>query len=244
MEPTWMIKAVLFDLGDTLVYSNPEDAFHRILTQNGMSKSVEEVREALIEGSKEFDIAKHEGLTANEFYKQWNLVELKHLGLKGCKASKLAETINAQWWKFAKFHVFPEVKGTLRKLRRAGLKLGIVTGGFEEDIEMIVPQTGLDKYFDVKVGVDTTGKRKPHPKAFKHALEQLGIKPCEAVFVGDNFENDYVGAEKVGIRPVLLERKDSSVQVLYTGKCIQLPSDTRIIKSLGEIFEVLKEANL
>lgn len=239
-----MIKTVLFDLGDTLVYSNPEETFRRILARHGMFKSAEEVREALIEGNKEFDINKHEGLTANEFYMQWNIVGLKHLGSEGRKARELAESINAEWWKFADFHVFPEVKDTLRRLRRAGLKLGIVTGGFEEDIEMIVPKAGLDKYFDVKVGVNTTGKRKPHPKAFKYALKQLGVKPFEAVFVGDNFENDYVGAQKVGILPVLVKRKDSSIQRQYTAECIQLPSDTRTIESLVEIFEVLKEANL
>lgn len=239
-----MIKAVLFDLGETLVYSNPEDAFQRILTKHGMPKPIEEVREALIQGNKEFDINEHEGLTAQEFYKQWNIVELKHLGLEGRKAGELAETINVEWWKFAEFHVFPEVKGTLQRLKRAGLKLGIVTGGFEEDIKMIVPKTGLDKYFDVKVGVDTTGKRKPHPKAFRYALKQLGVRPFEAVFVGDNFENDYVGAQKVGILPVLVKREDPSIQRLYTAECIRLPADTRTIESLDEIFEVLKEANL
>jgi putative hydrolase of the HAD superfamily len=239
-----MIKAVLFDLGDTLVYSNPEVTFQRILAQHGMSKSIEEVKEALIEGNKEFDITKHEGLSANEFYKQWNIVELKHFGLKGLKARKLAESINTEWWKFASFHVFPEVEGALQRLKRAGFKLGIITGGFEEDIEMIVPKTGLDEYFDVKVGVDTTGKRKPHPRAFKYALKQLGVRPFEAVFVGDNFENDYVGAQKVGIVPVLVKRKDPSVQRLYTAECIRLPSDTRTVESLDEIFEVLKEVNL
>ena len=239
-----MIKAVLFDLGETLVYGNPEETFQRILAQHGMSKSLEEARGALIEGNREFDIGKHEGLTADEFYMQWNIVALKHLGLKGPKARKLAETINAQWWKFAEFHVFPEVKDTLKRLKQAGFKLGIITGGFEEDIEMIVPEAGLDKYFDVMVGVNTTGKRKPHPKAFKYALKKLGVRSFEALFVGDNFENDYVGAQKVGILPVLVKRKDPSLQRQYTAECIQLPSDTRTIESLDEIFEVLKEVNL
>lgn len=239
-----MIKAVLFDLGDTLVYSNPEETFRGILARHGMFKSVEEVKEALIEGNKEFDISKHEGLTANEFYMQWNIVGLKHLGSEGRKARKLAESINAEWWKFADFHVFPEVKDTLQRLKRAGLKLGIVTGGFEEDIEMIVPKAGLDKYFDVMVGVNTTGKRKPHPKAFKHALKKLGVRSFEALFVGDNFENDYVGAQKVGIVPVLVKRKDSSILRLYTAECVRLPSDIRTIESLDDIFEVLKEVNL
>jgi len=237
-----MIKAVLFDLGNTLVYSNAEDAFQRILAEQGFTKPLREVRSALIKGNREFDIDRHEGLSAHEFYTQWNLVQLKHLGLEGSEARKLAECINAQWWRFAKFHVYPQVKDTLQKLKRTGLKLGLVTGGFEEDIEMILPSTGLDEFFDAKVGVNTTGKRKPHPTAFRYALRQLDVKPREAIFVGDNFEADYLGAQKVGMVPVLIKRKSSGIQRLYTDSC-KLPHDVRTIEKLGEIFDILNQIN-
>jgi len=237
-----MIKAVLFDLGNTLVYSNPEETFQKILAEQGFTKPVREVRNAIIKGNREFDIDRHEGLSANKFYTQWNLVQLKHLGLEGSEARELAESINTQWWKFAKFHVYPQVKGTLQRLKRTGLKLGLITGGFEEDIEMILPKTGLDRFFDVKVGVNTTGKRKPHPKAFRYALKQLDVKPCEAIFVGDNFEADYLGAQKVGMMPVLVKRKGSGIQRLYTDSC-KLPHKIRTIEKLDEIFNVLNEIN-
>jgi len=237
-----MIKAVLFDLGNTLVYSNLEDAYQRILAEQGFTKPLREVRNALIKGNREFDIDRHEGLSANEFYTQWNLVQLKHLGLEGSEARKLAESINTQWWKFAQFHVYPRVKDTLQRLKRTGLKLGLVTGGFEEDIEMILPSTGLDEFFDVKVGVNTTGKRKPHPTAFRYALRQLGAKPHEAIFVGDDFEADYLGAQKVGMVPVLIKRRSSGIQRLYTDSC-KLPHKIRTIEKLNEIFDILNQIN-
>lgn len=236
------IKAVLFDLGNTLVYSRPEQIFQKILAEQGVVRPLDEVRDALIRGNSEFDIASHEGLSAHEFYTQWNLVQLKHLGLEGSKARKLAESINAHWWKFAKFHVYPDVKDTLHRLKQTGLKLGVVTGGFEEDIEMILPKTRLDKLFDVKVGVNTTGKRKPHPRAFKYALKELGAKPSEAIFVGDNLEADYLGAQKVGITPVLIRRKSSLVQRLYTDS-LKKPQGIRTIERLDGIFDVLKQIN-
>lgn len=238
-----MIEAVLFDLGNTLVYSNPEDAFQRILAAQGIAKSLEEVINAMINGNKEFDINGHEELSAHEFYAQWNVVQLKHLGLEGSEAREIAENINAQWWRFAEFYVYPEVKDTLQRLRQAGLKLGLVTGGFEEDIEMILPKTGLDKFFDVKVGVNTTGKRKPHPAAFRYALKQLGVKPHEAVFVGDNFEADYLGAQKVGMMPVLIKRKGPPLQRLYTDSCLKLPQGIKIIEGLDEIFDILSQVS-
>jgi FMN phosphatase YigB (HAD superfamily) len=94
------IKAVLFDLGNTLVYSHPEVTFRRILAEHGIAKSLDAVTEALVRGNAEFDIEKHEELTAHEFYTRWNTVQLKHLGLKGPKARKLAGIIDSQWWKY------------------------------------------------------------------------------------------------------------------------------------------------
>jgi len=240
---TLKIKAVLFDVGNTLVYSHPEITFQRILVEHGIAKPLEKVTDAIIRGNAEFDIEKHEGLSAHEFYTQWNIIQLKHLGLKGSKAKKLAATIDSQWWKFAEFHVYPDVERTLHRLKQMGLKLGIITGGFEEDIEAIMPKTGLDHLFDVKVGVNTTGKRKPHPKAFKHALKQLGTRPSEAIFVGDNLKADYEGAEKAGMTPVLIRRKGSSTQRLFTDVCLRLPSEIRTIQRLDEIFDVLKTVN-
>ncbi len=238
-----MIKAVLFDLGNTLVWSDPEDAFQRILAEQGICKNLDEVRNALMQGNREFDIESHEGLSSHAFYTQWNMVQLKHLGIGGPEARKIAENINAQWWRFAEFHAYPEVEDTLQRLKEAGLKLGIITGGFEEDIEMILPKTGLDRFFDVKVGVNTTGKRKPHSRAFKYALKQLCVKPREAVFVGDNFEADYLGAQKVGMMPVLIKRKGPPLQRLYTDSCLKLPQGIRTIERLDEIFDILKQVN-
>lgn len=237
------IKAALFDLGNTLVYSYPEVTFQRILAEHGITRSLEEVTNALIQGNAEFDIEKHEDLSAHEFYTRWNIVQLKHLGLRGPNARKLAETIDSQWWRYAEFHLYPDVRATLLKLKKMDLKLGIITGGFEEDIEMIVPQTGLDELFDVKVGVNTAGRRKPDPKAFKYALEQLQLEPNEAIFVGDNLKADYEGAKKVGMIPVLIKRKSGSTQRSFTEVCSEISSEIRTIETLDEIFEVLKKVN-
>ncbi len=240
---TLTIKAVLFDIGNTLVYSHPEVTFQRILAANDIAKPLEEVREALIRGNAEFNIDKHERLSAHEFYTQWNIVQLKHLGIEGSRANRLAAEIESKWWEFEETYVYKDVKETLHRLRQMGLKLGIVTGGFEEDIEVIMPRTGLDDLFEVKVGVNTTGKRKPHPKAFKHALKQLGIKPSEAIFVGDNLKADYKGAERTGMMPVLIRRKGSSAQGLFTDAHLRLPNGIRTIQRLDEILDVLKTVN-
>jgi len=237
------IKAVLFDLGNTLVYSHPEKTFQRILAEHGIVKSIEEVRKALIRGNREFDADSHLGLSAHEFYTQWNLIQLKHLGVEGSEARKLAEKIDSIWFNYAELHPFPDVRKTIDKLKRIGLKLGIITGGYLADIEQILPKVGLHKVFDVCVGVDITGKRKPHPKAFRHALKQLGVKPKQAIFVGDNLEADYLGSQKAGMIPVLIRRNGPDNQRLFTDACLLPASNVRSIRRLDEIFDLLNEVS-
>jgi len=182
----------------------------------------------MIKGNQEFDIDKHCHLPAHEFYTEWNIKELKHLGITDpAKAKRLAEEVNFQWFNFAHIYVYPDVKETLQRLKQIGLKLGIITGGYEEDVEKILPKAMLEKFFDVYVGVNTIGKRKPHPSAFKCALKQLGIKPKEAIFVGDQLEADYMGAQKVGIKALLIQREGMPIAGVTT------------IASLREIFDFL-----
>jgi len=219
-------KAVLFDLGNTLVYQQPYEPFQRILQANGVFKSIEEIQEAFEKCSKEFDVEKHKALGSHEFYARWNMVILKHLGITR-SVRRLAEKIDRQWFNFSKIYLYPEVKDSLRRLKQMGLKLGVVTGGYELDIEQILPRAGLEEFFDVCVGADTTGKRKPSPEAFKHALKQLEVKPEEAIFVGDSLEQDYFGAQKVGMKAFLIQREGKSV------------AGVKAIASLREIFDVL-----
>ncbi len=222
------IKAVLFDLGNTLVYSHPEETFKEILEAHGIVKSVGNVKEAMTQGNREFDVEKHIHLPTHEFYTQWNIVELKHLGITDKeKARKLAEDIDSQWFKYAQIYVYPDVKEMLQKLKQMGLKLGIITGGFEEDVERILPKVGIEAFFDVYVGVDTIGKRKPHPEVFKHALRLVRIQPAEAIFIGDQLEADYQGAQRVGMKALLIMREGKPV------------AGAESITSLREVFDFL-----
>ena len=226
MPKTLKIKAVLFDLGNTLVYQQPHEPFQKILQANGVFKSMEEIREAFEKCSREFDSEKYEELPSHEFYVRWNMTILKYLGITR-SVRRLAAEIDRQWFNFSEVYVYPEVKDSLRRLKQMGLKLGLVTGGYELDIEQILPRAGLAEFFAVCVGCDTVGKKKPSSEAFKHALKKLGVKPNEAIFVGDSLEDDYFGAKKVGMKAVLIQREGKPV------------AGVESITNLKEIFDFL-----
>ena len=228
MDGTQKIKAVLFDLGNTLVYSHPEETFKEILETQDIVKSVDDVKKALTQGNREFDVEEHIHLPIREFYTQWNIVQLEHLGITDKEnARKLAEIIDSQWFNYAQIYVYPDTKETLKKLKQKGLKLGIITGGFEEDVERILPAVNLEAIFDIYVGTNTVGKRKPHPEVFQHALKLLRIQPEEAIFIGDQLEADYQGAQRVGMKALLIVREGKPM------------TNVDYITSLREVFDFL-----
>jgi putative hydrolase of the HAD superfamily len=61
----------------------------------------------------------------------------------------------------------------------------------------------------VEVTSNLAGKIKPHRGIFMHALEKLGVKPHEAMYVGDLLKRDYEGARNCGLKALLIDRESS-----------------------------------
>jgi len=71
-------------------------------------------------------------------------------------------------------------------------------------VEGALQAAGLIDYFDVVVDSALVGVEKPDPAIFRPALEALGVTAAEAVYVGDLYEVDVVGARAAGLEAVLL----------------------------------------
>jgi len=200
-----LLRAVLFDLGGTLVHTTEiPEVYKRILEVHGIKRSLQEISHAHEETEKNLDIQKLEVLL-EEYWIKWNLQILKRLGIRE-NMRTLAETIAERWWDYSDVELYPEVEETLQQLRKMGLKIGIVTNGLESDYRRVLQKVGLLDFFDVTVGIDTVGKMKPHRQIFLHALNKLEVSPNETLFVGDRLEEDYEGARRAGLRPLLIDR--------------------------------------
>jgi len=220
------LKAVLFDLGGTLIKTAPiHEIFMRILRNHNVQVSLDGGEEALPEVIEEMSLEDFK-LPYMEFWRVYNLRILKRLGIKG-DLMRLADALTEEWWDNADLEVYPDVEDTLRMLRQRGLKAGIISNGFKIDIREMLSRTGLKGKFDVIIGVDDVKKPKPHPEIFHYALKRLKIEPNEALFVGDNPKTDYKGAEAAGLKPLLIDRKD------------MMPGGYRKIRDLREIINLL-----
>ncbi len=202
------VRAVLFDLGGTLIKTPPAaEILGKMLEDFGVKRSLEEIEEARKAAEKRFDMEELPVL-GDAFWLKWNEKILEHLGIR--KDSRLlAERIAKQWWQYANVELYPDVEETLRMLKQRRLKVGLVTNGLESDVREVLPRVGLTGFFDVEVTSNLAGKIKPHREIFIHALEKLGVKPQEAMYVGDLVERDYKGARNCGLKALLIDRGGS-----------------------------------
>jgi putative hydrolase of the HAD superfamily len=201
------VKAVLFDMGGTLVHveSAPE-IFCKILRVHGAEHSITEISAAWEKAWKQLGVEKMAEF-GTRFWVEFNLLFLENLGIKEYALS-LAEAIDREWWEHANFSLYPEVLFVLEKLKERGLKVGIVTNSLQADVEKVLAKLGLEGFFDVEVSVDAAGKAKPAKEIFTYAVKKLGLNPKDVLFVGDDLKIDYEGAEKAGLRAIAIDRED------------------------------------
>jgi putative hydrolase of the HAD superfamily len=99
----------------------------------------------------------------------------------------------------------------LERIKARGLLIGLVSDvawGLPSRFPLMdMRHFHLDGFFDDMVFSTDVGLRKPNPKIFKIALLNLGVKPGEAVFVGNSLQADIEGALRVGMLAVLKKSK-------------------------------------
>jgi len=223
-------------MGNTLIKYDVEteaEVFRRVLFSLGISKSVIEIKMAIMNAkqeAKDLDLLSLFGkMRCEEYWYRWDSLVLKHLNIDNDEIAKLVQT---RWFDHLECSLFPEVKRVLLRLKQMGLKIGLVTTAYEEEIPLILGKANLEiDMFDIIVGADTVKKVKPDPDVFRYALKKLKVRPKESLFIGDLIDADYEGAEKVGIRAFLIKRKEAEGK-----KEIGL----RTITNLKEIFRYIE----
>jgi putative hydrolase of the HAD superfamily len=194
------LRAVLFDAGNTLLFLD----YPRMAAGVGKALGVPLTGDELASHASEAARAMERAATDQERTTAY-LEALFLLG--GIPAERLGEVRACLMRLHEEQHLWCSVpqptRAALTRLKAAGLLLGVVSNS-EGRVEQALEAAGLRDYFDVVVDSGVLGIEKPDPRIFQAALQALGVAPEEALYVGDLYEVDVVGAQAAGIEAVLV----------------------------------------
>jgi putative hydrolase of the HAD superfamily len=194
------LRAVLFDAGNTLVFLDYDRLARGIGRVLDLPLTGERLSAQAADATRAMEHARTDQERAAAF------LEALFLGA-GVPPERLGDVRQALMEMHRELHLWcavPEQTGeALARLKAAGLRLGVVSNS-EGKVAEALEAARLRDYFDVVVDSGQIGIEKPDPRIFEAALDRLGLEPEEALYVGDLYDIDIVGARAAGIEAVLL----------------------------------------
>lgn len=241
------VKAVLFDLGETLL-------------NYGRFSTVKVFREGA-RASYDFLQSCGHNVGGFEFYCWRNLLALwgrrlisrirrrdfnSLILLRGVGRKKGINLDKHQWREFAwqwytplfrLATIEPGTIETLNSLRKMGLKLGLVSNTFVDGdtLERHLEQVGLLRFFPVRIYSCEFDFRKPDARLFKIAAGKIGEHLQNIMFVGDRIDYDIAPAIELGM--------NAAVKSAYTNISKKVPTGAHRINTLSELPGIIEKTN-
>ncbi|MFC3773177.1 HAD family hydrolase [Paenibacillus sp. GCM10012303] len=200
-----MIQYLWFDLGYTLVSTNREDVYQKVLERFDVFRNREEIAIAYHRADKLF-MREYPGVLGKDSraFFPWYIGTLNYflrlsLPIEDVLAVQrdVARECPVQW------KAFDGAKMTLRHLRSLGYRLGLISN-WDESARAVLARNGLDEELDEIVISSEVGIEKPNPDIFRMALSQANVTASESLYIGDNYYDDVVGCQKVGMHCLLI----------------------------------------
>jgi HAD superfamily hydrolase (TIGR01509 family) len=206
-----MIRAVLFDAGNTLIRMDYA-AIAAELARHGVIVTPEAVQRAewAARVRLDADLFAPAGTFSTESHgtaERYTRYLLEGAGV--ADTNGLVATLT-EWrrgynlpiglWTVAE----PEAAAALALVHEAGLVAGVVSNS-NGTIRRIVESLDLARHLDFVLDSHEEGIEKPDPRFFQLALSRAGVVPAEAAYIGDLYSVDIVGARRAGIRGVLMD---------------------------------------
>lgn len=199
-----MLRAVLFDLDDTLIdqQTAADAAVVAWAAEHGVKDQAVSQRWAEVSEVQYGRYARREITFAGQRRERVRVflgVDMDNTDADELFAGYLIK-YEAGWV------AFDDAVPALGRARATGLVVAVLTNGDEEQQRSKIQKLGLDSHVDVLIASSMLPAGKPDPRAFVRALEFLEVGAAEALMVGDSIENDVRGALNAGLDAVLLDR--------------------------------------
>ncbi len=239
-------KAIFFDLGKTLLY--PKSAWQSVFLR---------ADKALTHSLIEQDISVDESTFPYEFAERLNRyyvdreTTLRELGAMQLLQQLLAEKgfsdvpIARQRIALNAFYAITQKNWLLEAdaypvldaLKLMGYKLALLSNAADDlDVQALVDKHRLRHYFEFIRSSAKAGYRKPHAYIFKEALNAMNLFSEQCIMVGDSLDADILGANKLGIYSVWINRR-----VNKGTKTLSEIRPNAVIQALSDLPKLLVE---
>ncbi|MBA3441486.1 MAG: HAD family hydrolase [Pyrinomonadaceae bacterium] len=205
-------RAVLFDAGGTLVHPDWQRLALVAEEVSGRRFTSAELRQALYKEFQVVDQFLRNKQAAPEYTRQrgWTFARMyEALGIEVGAAGRLSDRVDAL---HSERHLWceldPDAPRVLVELKQAGLKVAVISNTEDGRLEELLEMVEIKMHFDTLIDSFIVGHRKPDAAIFHLALERFKLAPHEAVYVGDSYGHDVLGAEAAGLQAILLDPLD------------------------------------
>ena len=221
-----MVKAVVFDLDDTLYMENEfveyglKNAANVAETVYGIVNANEKIR-SLYQESK-----------ANVFDRLVNAEKIKDKEIAVAGLVKAYRNCEPK-----SLRCNPGVLDLLKTLKKKEMHMGIITDGFADVQKSKIKALGIQEYIDKIVITDELGGvqcRKPNPIGFEKMLKMLDVKPQEMVYIGDNPNKDFAIKKYL---PIITARVDVPNGIYRNSEYLYGIKPDIIVKQIGAILQ-------
>lgn len=207
------VKAILFDLDGTLRHNRPQGG--EVFFQHAIALDLPLSEEDHLRGMRweHFYWADSPDLSADqaaypesEFWVNYTRRQLIALGIEPRRAAQLAPDFSNYMQENYKPQsvALPGTHEVLSQLKEVGFRLGVVSNR-ERPYEHELKDIGIDSFFEFSLAAGEVQSYKPARGIFDAALKRMDIPAMEAIYVGDNYFADVVGARTAGLQPVLYD---------------------------------------
>ncbi|MFZ6032657.1 MULTISPECIES: HAD family hydrolase [unclassified Melioribacter] len=233
-----MKKALLFDFGGTLdtdgihwseKFFDLYNHFHIPLTKANF-------REAFVYSERTISNIIKPDFSLKQTLKSQIAYQLEYFKKNNLLKEDFSQNINklTDWCYSSVIENVKITKEILNQLSNEYL-LALISN-YYGNIEIVLKELSIKKYFAFIVDSAVIGFRKPDPKIFQFALNELGVNPNNAVMIGDSYNNDIVPAKLIGCKTIWINNRGWNEQN-------ENDKADFIIKSFKELPEILKTIN-
>ena len=250
-----MITTVLFDLGGTLhsvikkADSMPRFAERLIRRLSDYGIVLDTTPEALAAQLHEnAEAYKHDTertrteLPAAKIWNDWYLKEF-HIGEE--KLEPIAEELSFLY-DYDRLTLMrkPRLKETIETLHGMGFRMGVVSNIISTSlVPHMLNEYGIAEYMECTVMSSVVGIRKPDPRIFAIAMQQMGVTAAETCYVGDTISRDVIGARRANFGLVVRINNPSIAHRDAAYQGADAPKADVVIQELYELPEVLRSFN-